>query len=54
MAGAGAAQRRDQIMQRFADQLDVDNATAAQPVDVLELAPVIDRLIEGVLKPSGA
>jgi AcrR family transcriptional regulator len=85
-AGPNAAHRRDQIMQRFADQLDADNAAAAQrgliarfaspydafaivgaitelvsrqvrlgePADVLELAPVIDRVIEGVLGPSAA
>jgi AcrR family transcriptional regulator len=80
-AGPAAAQRRDQIMQLFADRLDADNAAAAErgligrfaspydafaivgaitelvsrqvrlgePQNVLELAPVIDRLIAGVL-----
>jgi AcrR family transcriptional regulator len=80
-AGPRAAQRRDQIMQGFADLLDAENAAAAgrgliarfasphdayaivgaitelvsrqvrlgEPSDVLELAPVIDRLIAGVL-----
>jgi AcrR family transcriptional regulator len=83
-AGPPAARRRDEIMQRFADRLDADNAAAAQrglidrfaspydafaivgaitelvsrqvrlgePEDVLELAPVIDRLIAGVLAPQ--
>jgi AcrR family transcriptional regulator len=83
-AGPGAAQRRDQIMQLFADVLDAENAAACQrgligrfsspydayaiigaitelvsrqvrlgePADVFELAPVIDRLIGGVLTPS--
>jgi AcrR family transcriptional regulator len=80
-AGPRAAQRRDQVMQTFADVLDRENAAAAKhglgarfasphdpfaivgaitelvsrqlrlgvPADVLELAPVIDRLIGGVL-----
>ena len=80
-AGPRAAQRRDQIVQQFADVLDAENARAAergvigrfasrydafavvgaitelvsrqvrlgQPEDVMELAPVIDRLIAGVL-----
>jgi AcrR family transcriptional regulator len=80
-AGPRAALRRDQILQRFAEALDAENATAAgrgliarfaspldavaiigaitelvsrqvrlkEPPDVLELAPVIDRLILGVL-----
>jgi AcrR family transcriptional regulator len=83
-AGPDAAHRRDEIMQRFADQLDADNAAAAErkliarfaspydafaivgaitelvsrqvrlgePSDVLELAPVIDRLFDGVLRPA--
>ena len=83
-AGPNAAHRRDEIMQRFADQLDADNAAAAErkliarfaspydafaivgaitelvsrqvrlgePSDVLELAPVIDRLFDGVLRPA--
>jgi AcrR family transcriptional regulator len=83
-AGPTAAQRRDQIMQRFAEVLDAENAAAArrgliprfasrydtvaivgaitelvsrqvrlgEPPDVLELAPVIDRLIDGVLSPA--
>ena len=83
-AGPRAAQRRDQILQQFADVLDAENAAAAQrgliarfaspydsfaivgaitelvsrqvrlgePEDVLELAPVIDRLIVGVLVPA--
>jgi AcrR family transcriptional regulator len=82
-AGPKAAQRRDQIMQAFADALDAENERAArhgliarfaspydsfavvgaitelvsrqvrlgEPADVLELAPVIDRLIAGVLAP---
>jgi AcrR family transcriptional regulator len=80
-AGPRAAQRRDQMVQDFADVLDAENAAAAsrgliapfatphdsfaivgaitelisrqvrlgEPPNVLELAPVIDRLIEGVL-----
>jgi AcrR family transcriptional regulator len=80
-AGPRAAQRRDHIIQGFAEILDGENAAAArrglisrfaspydtiavvgaitelisrqvrlgEPEDVLELAPVIDRLIEGVL-----
>jgi AcrR family transcriptional regulator len=80
-AGPRAAQRRDQILQQFADVLDAENEAAAarrlitrfaspydsfaivgaiaelvsrqvrlgEPADVLELAPVIDRLIVGVL-----
>jgi hypothetical protein len=82
-AGPRAAQRRDQILQGFADLLDAENAAGArrgliprfaspydsfaivgaitelvsrqvrlgEPEDVLELAPVIDRLIAGVLVP---
>jgi AcrR family transcriptional regulator len=82
-AGPRAAQRRDQIMQGFADVLDAENAAAAgegliarfgspydafaivgaitelvsrqvrlgEPADVLELAPVIDRLFAGFLAP---
>ncbi|HEY5316834.1 MAG TPA: hypothetical protein VIJ20_02565, partial [Solirubrobacteraceae bacterium] len=85
-AGPNAAQRRDEIMQRFADALVAENAAAAErgligafaspldayaivgavtelasrqvrlgePANVLELAPVIDRLILGVLAPAGA
>ena len=85
-AGPKAAQRRDQIMQQFADLLDAENEAAArrglsrrfastydsfaivgaitelvsrqvrlgEPPDVLELAPVIDRLIDGVLAVSPA
>jgi AcrR family transcriptional regulator len=84
-AGPRAAQRRDQIMQGFADVLDAENAAAAgrgliprfaspndayavvgaitelvsrqvrlgEPADVLELEPVIDRVITGVLSASG-
>ncbi|MHB8691822.1 MAG: TetR/AcrR family transcriptional regulator [Solirubrobacteraceae bacterium] len=80
-AGPTAAQRRDQVMQGFADALDAENERAARkglikrfasphdafaivgaitelvsrqvrlglPADPLELAPVIDRLIDGVL-----
>jgi len=80
-AGPRAAQRRDQVMQTFADALDAENARAArrglgrrfpspyyafaivgaitelisrqlrlgEPEDVMELEPVIDRVIEGVL-----
>jgi AcrR family transcriptional regulator len=80
-AGPRAAQRRDQILQDFAEALDAENAAAAgrgliarfaspldavaivgaitelvsrqvrlqEPRDVFELAPVIDRLILGVL-----
>jgi AcrR family transcriptional regulator len=83
-AGPRAAQRRDQIMQQFAELLDAENAAGArrgliarfasphdpfavvgaitelvsrqvrlgEPEDVLELAPVIDRLIVGVLAPA--
>jgi AcrR family transcriptional regulator len=82
-AGPRAAQRRDQILQQFADILDAENEAAArrgliarfgspydsfaivgaitelvsrqvrlgEPGNVLELAPVIDRLIAGVLVP---
>lgn len=85
-AGPRAAQRRDQIMQAFADVLDAENAAAArrglirrfasphdtyaivgaivelvsrqvrlgEPEDVLDLAPVIDRLIAGLLAPDSA
>jgi hypothetical protein len=85
-AGPRAAQRRDQILQGFADLLDAENAAGArrglsprfaspydsfaivgaitelvsrqvrlgEPEDVLELAPVIDRLIAGVLAPVDA
>jgi AcrR family transcriptional regulator len=80
-AGPRAVQRRDQVMQTFADALDAENARAArrglgprfpspydafaivgaitelisrqlrlgEPEDVMELEPVIDRVIEGVL-----
>ncbi len=80
-AGPAATQRRDRIMQAFANVLDAENAEAARrgliarfaspydtlaivgaitelvsrqvrlgkPADVLELAPVIDRLIAGML-----
>ncbi|HEY3725917.1 MAG TPA: helix-turn-helix domain-containing protein [Solirubrobacteraceae bacterium] len=83
-AGPRAAQRRDMILQAFADVLDAENAAAARrgligrfgsphdpfavvgaitelvsrqvrlgvPEDVLDLAPVIDRLILGLLPPS--
>ena len=83
-AGPSAAQRRDQILQAFADVLDAENEAAArrgligrfasahdafavvgattelvsrqvrlrEPADVMELAPVIDRLIAGVLAPA--
>ncbi len=83
-AGPSAAQRRDQIMQAFADVLDAENEAAArrgliarfaspldpfavvgaitelvsrqvrldEPADVMELAPVIDRLIAGLLTPG--
>jgi AcrR family transcriptional regulator len=82
-AGPEAAQRRDMILQAFADVLDAENAAAARrgligrfaspydsfavvgaiaelvsrqvrlgvPEDVLDLAPVIDRLITGLLPP---
>jgi AcrR family transcriptional regulator len=85
-AGPRAAQRRDQVLQAFADALDEENAAAAErgliarfaspydayaiigavtelvsrqvrlgePRDVLELAPVIDRLILGVLAPMNS
>jgi AcrR family transcriptional regulator len=85
-AGPKAAQRRDQIMQMFADALDAENAAAAhrglisrfpsqydafaivgaitelvsrqvrlaEPENPLELAPVIDRLIVGVLASAGS
>jgi AcrR family transcriptional regulator len=85
-AGPRAAQRRDQIMQGFADVLDAENATAArrgliarfaspydpyavvgaitelvsrqvrlgEPGNVLELAPVIDRMISGLLAAGEA
>jgi AcrR family transcriptional regulator len=80
-AGPRAAQRRDQVLQAFADVLDAENAAAARrgligrfrsphdpfavvgaiaelvsrqvrlgvPERVLDLAPVIDRLILGLL-----
>ena len=80
-AGPRAAQRRDQILQAFADVLDAENAAAARrgligrfrspsdsfavvgattelvsrqvrlgvPDHILDLAPVIDRLIFGLL-----
>jgi len=83
-AGPRAAQRRDQILQAFADVVDAENASAARrgligrfvsphdpfaivgaitelvsrqvrlgvPEDVLDLAPVIDRLILGLLPPA--
>ena len=83
-AGPRAAQRRDQVMQAFADTLDAENERAAdkgliarfasphdsfaivggitelvsrqvrlgEPSDPLELAPVIERLILGVLAVS--
>jgi AcrR family transcriptional regulator len=83
-AGPRAAQRRDMILQAFADVLDAENAAAARrgligrfgsphdpfavvgaitelvsrqvrlgvPEDVLDLAPVIDRLILGLLPPA--
>jgi AcrR family transcriptional regulator len=83
-AGPRAAQRRDLILQAFADVLDAENAAAARrgligrfgsphdpfavvgaitelvsrqvrlgvPEDVLDLAPVIDRLIFGLLPPA--
>jgi AcrR family transcriptional regulator len=82
-AGPRAAQRRDQILQAFADVVDAENASAARrgligrfdsphdtfaivgaitelvsrqvrlgiPENVLDLAPVIDRLILGLLPP---
>lgn len=81
-AGPRAAQRRDQLIQAFAEVLDAENAAAARrgligrfqsphdafaavgaitelvsrqvrlgvPADVLDLAPVIDRLIAGLLE----
>jgi AcrR family transcriptional regulator len=83
-AGPRAAQRRDKILQGFADVLDAENAAAARrgliarfsspydtfaivgaitelvsrqvrlgvPENVLDLAPVIDRLILGLLPPA--
>jgi AcrR family transcriptional regulator len=83
-AGPRAAQRRDMILQAFADVLDAENAAAARrgligrfdsphdpfavvgaitelvsrqvrlgiPEDALELAPVIDRLIMGLIAPA--
>jgi AcrR family transcriptional regulator len=83
-AGPRAAQRRDQVMQGFADALDAENERAArkglisrfasphdsfaivgaitelvsrqvrlgEPSDPLELAPVIDRVILGILAAS--
>jgi AcrR family transcriptional regulator len=80
-AGPRAAQRRDQVLQAFADVIDAENAAAARrgligrfrseldpfavvgaitelvsrqvrlgvPEEVLELAPVIDRLIFGLI-----
>ena len=83
-AGPAATQRRDQILQAFADVLDAENAAASRrgligrfqspldpfavvgaitelvsrqvrlgvPEQILDLAPVIDRLIFGVLDAS--
>jgi AcrR family transcriptional regulator len=85
-AGPRAAQRRDQMLQQFADVLDAENAAAAsrglierfasaydafaivgattelvsrqvrlgEPRNVLDLAPVIDRLIAGALVPHAS
>ena len=85
-AGPRAAQRRDQVLQVFADVLDAENAAAARrgligrfrsphdpfavvgaitelvsrqmrlgvPERVLDLAPVIDRLIFGLLDAPGS
>jgi AcrR family transcriptional regulator len=85
-AGPKAAQRRDQLVQAFADILDAENARAAarglsprfassldafaivgaitelvsrqvrlgEPGNVLDLAPVIDRLIDGMLAQAGS
>ena len=85
-AGPRAAQRRDQIVQAFAEVLDAENEAAArrgllgrfespfdayaivgaitelvsrqvrlgEPENVLDLAPVIDRLIAGVLAPGSS
>jgi AcrR family transcriptional regulator len=85
-AGPLAAQRRDQVLQAFADVLDAENAAAArrglmgrfrsphdpvavvgattelvsrqvrlgEPEHVLDLAPVIDRLIFGLLDPPAS
>ena len=85
-AGPRATQRRDQVLQAFADVLDAENAAAArrglsprfvspldtfavvgaitelvsrqvrlgEPARVLDLAPVIDRLIFGLLGRDGA
>ncbi len=53
-AGPNAAQRRDQIMQRFADQLDADNAAAARrgliarfasPYDAFAIVGAITELV---------
>jgi AcrR family transcriptional regulator len=84
-AGPRAAQRRDQVLQAFADVLDAENAGAARrgrigrfqslhdpfavvgaitelvsrqmrlgvPERMLDLAPVIDRLIFGLLDAPG-
>jgi AcrR family transcriptional regulator len=84
-AGPRAAERRDRILQTFADVLDAENAAGAErgliarfrsplepfavvgatvelvsrqlrlgvPGDVLELAPVIDRMILGLLRADG-
>jgi AcrR family transcriptional regulator len=81
-AGPSAAQRRDEILQTFADVLDAENAAASRrgliarfqsghdpfavvgavcelvsrqvrlgvPADALDLAPVIDRLILGLIR----
>jgi AcrR family transcriptional regulator len=83
-AGPRAAQRRDQVMQGFADALDAENERAArkgliarfasphdsfaivgaitelvsrqvrlgEPPDPVELAPVIDRLIAGMINAA--
>jgi AcrR family transcriptional regulator len=85
-AGPGAARRRDQMVQQFADILDAENAEAArrgliarfespydafaivgaiielvsrqvrlkEPEHVISLAPVIDRMIGGLLAPGGS
>jgi AcrR family transcriptional regulator len=84
-AGPRAAQRRDQVLQTFADVIDAENASAARhgligrfrspddpfavvgattelasrqvrlgvPERLLDLAPVIDRLIFGLLSADG-
>jgi hypothetical protein len=53
-AGPRAAARRDAILHAFADGLHRDNARTARPEDLAALAPVIGRLMLGVLERGRA